>query len=86
MNERTVIDCPKCKQRFSVEMPVITTINTPTFSQMIAPHTIFFCQNAKCAAPLSLALVGAQVNWQVTIVDESAIPNRVIPFAQMPVQ
>lgn len=63
-DNKAVIDCPVCKQRFSAELPTPTTINTPTFSAMVAPHEkIIRCPNNKCAQPMTFALVSASINW-----------------------
>lgn len=89
-DNKATIDCPACQQRFSAEMPTAITVNTPTFSQIIAVHSkVIRCPNSKCAQPMVFALAGGQLQWMPSVITEEVAhqvtgSKLIAPFPSLP--
>lgn len=70
-NNKTVITCPHCKQRFSVTMPQASIFNDLRIATLVAPHEKpIRCICGKYSIPV---LAGAEMTWQISpITDEQA--------------
>jgi hypothetical protein len=74
-DEKQVIDCPHCKQRFGIKLPALDQpINMLKFSAVVATHEKpIRCQNAKCAKYFVQVVTLAQFQWSIApITDEQA--------------
>lgn len=74
-NEKQTVDCPLCKQRFSIKLPVPDQpVNMLKWSSVVATHEKpVRCPNAKCAKYFVHVVVQAQLAWALTaITDEQA--------------
>lgn len=65
------IECHKCKQRYSVEVPMIEIVNRPNMSVVLAPHENFItCTNAKCKAQQVMMMASCDTTWTTTPVPD----------------
>jgi hypothetical protein len=68
-NNKHVIDCVGCQQRFSLDMPTPQAVNLPTVSTAIATHEkLIKCP--KCGQAYFWAIQRVYMEWGVVPVSE----------------
>lgn len=81
-NNKHVITCPHCNQRFSVSIPKLDMFNDLRVSTVIAAHEKpIRCMNSKCGKRSVVAFKEVQIVWcvipiteeQAATLDESSI-------------
>lgn len=63
-DNKMLIECPHCQQRFSAEMPICEIVNTENFSMMAAHHPVLTtCPNNLCRQTFRLAISELRTGW-----------------------
>lgn len=66
------IECPRCKQRFSKEMPVPVIQNESNYSSAIATHErAVICPNGKCGQAFIFFIKATRIVWDVQPITEN---------------
>lgn len=73
-NDKHVITCPYCQQRFSVKIPALDMFNDLRVSTVIAAHEKpIRCMNNQCSKRFVLGFKAVEVSWvPIPITDEQA--------------
>lgn len=70
-NNKLTLDCPHCKQRFSVPVPKLERVNTGRASIVVVTHEKPI--RCVCAGAIVLAIEAAQLAWvAMPITDQQA--------------